>query len=399
MKTFIRFREHLQYIVVLYAIWGLSYSDLLAQGSGTSPHPAGVLRTPTPEAVDELLRVLRDHKDNEWANDFRETYFGDIHSPSILDLVIFVDQDGFTIDGEKIYVRQSLSKRRKHIFKRKRRISNQVVWGERDLYVLFLMSTSKHHFTSNSNLLPNPYCGPVNADVKVESPIKSPAIKVHHSAIDRHQDPLLRRAINAFSSILNLEVDDPKSPAGQDSAKSVPLLLLNTSKDSTTKLLYGFSKLSLTENGWNRISVCGDDGLELAPYTTAIVNNFGNSNHSPMRIGVATGVSIFQKKEEDDVVGTTLQNSIRPNVYLYSTWYWRRMAPPMVFNYGLTMGTSIAPAGLFNDIYGALTIGELPNGLPAIQFGYSFFKKKRKEGDVEKSLNRRGLFIGFGFDL
>lgn len=276
----------------------------------------------------------------------------------------------------------------------------------------------------------NTYCGNSGFRQASSNLSNPPSIQVKYSALEEHRDPVLRRAINSISSLIggvSLKHDQNHHP--EDTTRIVAFMYLGESegdrKEDKSHLYLAMTRVDIAENAWNRITICGNQGLVLPKSTQAIIHNFGNTYYSKFRLGLATGLTYrfsenFRTDEEDtpmemeemteeemmhgypkekeetpmeepDLSENEISERVRPGLYLYSTYFPWPKAPPQKASFGISFGTSVTPDRLFNDIFTSITIGAARRGMPRYHVGYALFRDRDK--------GEHGLFLGFGLDL
>ncbi|MEM8486385.1 MAG: hypothetical protein AAF564_12610 [Bacteroidota bacterium] len=271
----------------------------------------------------------------------------------------------------------------------------------------------------------NTYCGDSGFYKGSENLTNPSALQIKYTALEEHRDPVLRRAINSIGALIggvNLAHNSSHHP--KDTTQIAPLMYLGQSAADNSHLYLAMTRLDIAENAWNRITVCGDRGLELPGKARAAVYNFGNSSYSKFRLGIASGLTyrvsdnyksdtemeemldegdtqeenmhhhhhyIKPAEPNPELSDSEVAKGVRPRLFIYATYYPEDLAPPNKASLGLSVGTSVSADGLFNDFFLSVTAGTAKRGWPRILIGYSVFK--------ERDTTEYGPFIGFGLDL
>jgi len=333
-----------------------------------SKYPVGTIRNLDSLTVASLISELKGPEEN-WGARALESYFGSVYSPKLPDLVVYIDPDT---------IRQQLTKDHKFV-------KDQQLNGEEFLYILVFVDGQL--ITTNNETEYNVFCPPPIDSLIQKDSSSGSTLVVGRTSLAHRPDPFLRRAISAFSRIL-ASVTLPKTSENlEDLNKEVQLVNVGTSQTDSSNLYLGFVKMSIAENTWTRISICGSKNIVLPQETRAIITNFGNTSYSVFTVGFALGAALGAADT------TQTYSEVRPNLYMYTTLYHKQQAPPLTKRlFGLFLGTSITPSGFLDDIIFGVSISNLFRGSPTMMVGATLFPVKDKEGRVTP-------FIGIGFEF
>ena len=363
-------------------------------------YPTGTIDKLSNTEIKGLLDILNSSQlsggSTTWATDFREKFFDDIHTPDLADLVIYINQPDDT-------VRQSLTKGGKEV-------SRNLLKGERDIYVLVIISTT-NGLSIDSQWTSNPFCAPTGSANTQQAPPSSsskrassqtPKIVINHGALVQIRDPLLSRALGALGAVFGgVEVSDKAEEPPKESSTAVPLINLGKSTDNITELYLGFLKIPIAVGAWNRVTVCGGEATGLTDSTNVVVYNFGNTTHNKLRIGVSVGASLGHNNPANEPI----LDAIRGNFYIYATVYPWKAAPPKrldLSSFGVALGTKIVKENPFNDNFVAISLRDLFAGNANIMLGVSAFRTVTKNKDDESLIfgnQNLGFFFGLGYDI
>lgn len=341
--------------------------------------PVGLVRSLAPAEVETLTACLKDTT-SEWGLKALRYYYGSTYLSELPDLVIYVSR------GDK--VKQQLI------------VDDRVVkgkWprlcGEKYIYVhVFMVDMLAAADTAKAAVC----CScprPVGAEAKArekKADIMKLLIQVHRSSLDYRPDPVIRRALGAFESVLANVKPGEIAVGLRDSDSATTLCDLGTGRDKSWHLFLGYCKMPIAENSWTRITICGNR-LESLGHARSVITNFSNTSSSPYAFGLALAAAWKEPRK-----ATAL--SARWSLYVYGTVYiCNPPALPMRgVSLGASLGTSVAPGKLLDDLM--IGLSAKYRRLPTLLCGATF---SSRSGQKDGSHKRRvaGAFIGFGFEL
>jgi hypothetical protein len=181
--------------VFLVVLLGIT-NDLVCKESCTTKistnntYPEGIIYRDI--EIDTVCKMIEnaESKDN-WGKELLEYYFGEVYIKELPVLIIYMNDVVDTI----LY----------QIIQNDNVIQNNRLYGEKNLYVIVFYVTT---YIKINNQRINPFTSHLVTDDTKAKTQKSTnqSLFVHWSVLERQQDPFLRRAITALSSLLSIDL-------------------------------------------------------------------------------------------------------------------------------------------------------------------------------------------------
>lgn len=361
-------------MAIALACGGAISTGLVAQQNTCSHEASAILGTVPGIDTTQLKSLSTALRAGDLANAVK-IYFGTSYSCELLDLVI--------------YIRHDTSEVRQAFLRNGRRVDHGALRGEKYLYVLVF--TDAPLDTALGVILPK-------ADTT--KPRGRDTVDIRRSSLAYAREPLLGRLMQVFGGLFSAKEPSAATPT-RDTTYSVPLVPLGGTGTGGDSLYVATAKVLLDTRSRDRVIVQGGQYHRFHSVDAAVAN-FVNAGGSIFEIGLAGGVTFDARvRTGTDTSGNAVIEGRTPraNIYLYGVMYpissLRPLLPVRPGSLGLMLGTSLAPAGLLDDIVTGVAVGRLLGGMTVL-VGVNWLKAQDGHGhDIRKAK----VYVGAGFEI